>query len=162
MRTLQVRGENLKPMPSSARSTFNALVICLGQRLGIDIQPMSDHHRPPDQIINVNVHLPALAELAALVIKGFNELRKDIATMSSTVSQKIDDAAARDEAATAKLSADLTAIAEELKANTPDPGSIVTQAQADRHLAVAAALEAAAAAADALVTPTPVPEPPVA
>lgn len=73
--------------------------------------------------------------------------------MSETVSQQIDAAAARDEAATAKLSADLAAIAAELKATQPDPGSVVTQAQADRHNAIATALEAAAAAADALVVP---------
>lgn len=73
-------------------------------------------------------------------------------TMSGSISAQIDDAAARDEAAMAKLSADLGKIADELKATAPAPGTTVTQAQADRHTAIATALEAAAAAADALVT----------
>jgi hypothetical protein len=84
-------------------------------------------------------------------------LVKRLITMSTTVSQQLDDAATRDEAGLAKISADLAAIATELQATAPAPGTVVTQAQADRHTAIATAIEAAAAAAGALVVPPPPP-----
>ncbi len=77
--------------------------------------------------------------------------------MAESLSQQLDDADTRLEAALAKISTDLTAIAAELKANTPNPGSMMTQAQADRNTAIATSLEAVASAADALATP---PDPP--
>jgi hypothetical protein len=112
------------------------------------------HHK------TVNERLDRQDETLCLILSATERLLR----MSGTVSQKLDDAAARDEAALAKLSADLTAIADELKANAPDAGSVVTQAQVDRHLAIATGLEAAAAAADAMVVPAPAPveEPPAA
>lgn len=88
------------------------------------------------------------------IVKAFHEVKQEIKNMGTTLSQQMDDAAARDEAATAKLSADLAAIALELQTNAPAAGSVVTQAQVDRHVAIATALEAAAAAADALVVPS--------
>jgi septal ring factor EnvC (AmiA/AmiB activator) len=84
---------------------------------------------------------------------------KELKTMSESLSQQLDDADVRIEAALAKLSTDLTDIAAELKANTPNPGSMITQAQADRNLAIATNLESLAAAADAMATPSAPPTP---
>lgn len=106
--------------------------------------------------IEVHVHLAGLPELLAIgerILHESTETRKELRTMGTTISEQLDADAARDEAATAKLSADLAAIAAELKANAPPVGSVITQAQADRHTAIAVSLEAVAAAADALVTP---------
>lgn len=96
---------------------------------------------------------PRLDEILATV--------RRLETMSNTMSGQLDDDAARDEAAMTKLSTDLAAIAAELKANVPPVGTQVTQAQVDRHTAIATSLEAAAAAADALVAPAPVTPAPV-
>lgn len=116
---------------------------------------MTDHNRDHDRDCDLDAFQATMrrfdrldAELHTILLALGKVIK-----MSETVSQQLDAAAARDEAATAKLSADLAAIAEELKANAPDPGSVVTQAQADRHIAIATALEAAAAAADAMVVP---------
>lgn len=98
-------------------------------------------------------HDPRIDEILSTV--------KRLVHMSSTVSQQLDDAAAREEVSMAKLSADLTAIAAELLAATPPVGSVITQSQADRHVAIATSLEGVAAAADALVTAPPPPPPPV-
>jgi hypothetical protein len=123
---------------------------------------MPDHHNEDHVTIIVPVSLAgALIEALRSAARPVHDPRTDeilatvkrIETMGTTVSQQLDDAATRDEAAMAKLSTDLAAIAAELKATAPAPGSTVTQAQADRHTAIATALEAASAAADALVTP---------
>lgn len=113
------------------------------------------HESVHDKLDKIFAAILAANKTSAANFDALNHKLERLITMSETVSQQLDDAAVRDEAATAKLSADLVAIAAELKANAPDPGSVVTQAQADRHLAIATALEAAAAAADALVVTPP-------
>lgn len=129
-----------------------------------------DHDHYP-----VTITLPrSLAEalinaLATAAAPAPNDPRLDILVtlaqrifeMSTTISGQIDDAATRDEAAMAKLSTDLGKIADELKAITPAPGTTVTQAQADRHVAIATALETLATTADALVTTPPADPAPV-
>lgn len=128
---------------------------------------MSDHHRPPDQTINVNVHLPALAELAALVIKGFNELRRDIHTMSSTLAEQLAAAQAETSAALDGIATDVSEIAadvDSLLAAAP-VGSVLTQEAVDAMTAIrdrAVAAKAGLDAVNARVPATPAPEPPVA
>lgn len=139
---------------SLARLLRSAIFRRMTEHRGDRPDRLDVHIHFPERV-DVHVHVAGLAELAQLFVTGFKDLKQEIHTMGTTVSQQIDDAAARDEVATAKLSADLAAIAEELKANAPNPGAVVTQAQADRHSAIAAALEAAAAAADALVVTPP-------
>lgn len=76
---------------------------------------------------------------------------KRIETMGQTLSGKLDDISAREEAAQATLSADLQKIADAIRNNTPAVGTTITQAQVDRQTAIADSLGALATTADSLV-----------
>lgn len=113
---------------------------------------MSDHHeheadwqrwvmdriRERPERIDVHVSFPGLAELAALVLKGFKELKQEIKTMSGTLSEQI---AAAQADTNAKLDAigtdvgEISADVDQLLAGM-NPGDPVTQAMVDAAVGI--------------------------
>lgn len=83
---------------------------------------MSDHrdHRQPERIeirvvmperVDVHVHLPGLAEVAALILKAFNELKQEIQKMSGTLAEQLAAAQAETNAALDGIATDVGEIA---------------------------------------------------
>lgn len=120
---------------------------------------MPDHHNDHVTII-VPAHLAeALVRALEAASARSDESRSDeilaklkgIETMGNTLSGKLDDISAREEAAQAKFSADLQKIADAVRNNTPAVGTTITQAQVDRQSAIADSLDTLVTTADSLV-----------
>lgn len=112
--------------------------------------------------IDLHVHIPALAELAALAIRGFHDIKQEIKTMSGSLADQLAAAQAETSAALDGIATDVAEIGADVDQllQGAAPGTVLTQEMVDSMTAIrdrAVAAKSALDAVNAKVPPVAVP-----